>query len=75
VLETPGPEALSETEVLQRVQAISDEQLDRIVERVAGVVIERLAGSILERIAWEVVPDLAEGMIKEEIRKITETSH
>jgi hypothetical protein len=45
------------------------------VERVAGVVIERLAGSILERIAWEVVPDLAEGMIKEEIRKITETSH
>ena len=75
VSETPGQEALSETEVLQRVQAISDEQLDRIVERVAGVVIERLAGSILERIAWEVVPDLAEGMIKEEIRKITETSH
>ncbi len=64
-----------EEEVISRVQELSEEELGRIVERVAGTVIERLAGSILERIAWEVVPDLAEGLIKEEIRKITETSH
>jgi DNA-binding response OmpR family regulator len=66
---------LHEEEVAARVQALSEEELGRIVERVAGAVIERLAGSILEKIAWEVVPDLAEGLIKEEIRKITETSH
>ncbi len=70
--ESAGP---GEEEVVARVQALSEEDLGRIVERVAGTVIERLAGSILEKIAWEVVPDLAEGLIKEEIRKITETSH
>jgi DNA-binding response OmpR family regulator len=63
-----------EEEVAARVQALSEDELGRIVERVAGAVIERLAGSILEKIAWEVVPDLAESLIKEEIRKITETS-
>lgn len=66
---------LHEEEVAARAQTLSEEELGRIVERVAGAVIERLAGSILEKIAWEVVPDLAEGLIKEEIRKITETSH
>lgn len=72
VQETAEPH---EEEVTARVQALSEEKLGRIVERVAGTVIERMAGSILEKIAWEVVPDLAEGLIKEEIRKITETSH
>ncbi|BCR04401.1 hypothetical protein DESUT3_14700 [Desulfuromonas versatilis] len=56
----------------EKVQGLSEEELTEIVERVAGSVIERLAGSILEKIAWEVVPDLAESMIKEEIRKIKE---
>ena len=51
----------------------SDAQLDLIVERVAEVVISRLAGTLLEKIVWEVVPDLAETMIKEELRKIRES--
>jgi hypothetical protein len=51
---------------------LSDAQLDLIVERVAGVVVSRLTGTLLEKIAWEVVPDLAETMIKEELRKIRE---
>jgi CheY-like chemotaxis protein len=55
------------------VATLSDAQLDLIVERVAEVVISRLAGTLLEKIAWEVVPDLAETMIKEELRKIRET--
>lgn len=63
-----------EDQIVAQTQTLSEEQLERIVERVAGTIIERLAGSVLERIVWEVVPDLAEGMIKEEIRKITETS-
>ena len=54
------------------VATLSDAQLDLIVERVAGVVVSRLAGTLLEKIAWEVVPDLAETMIKEELRKIRE---
>lgn len=52
---------------------LSDAQLELIVERVAGVVISRLSGTLLEKIAWEVVPDLAETMIKEELRKIRES--
>ena len=54
------------------VATLSDAQLEQIVERVAEVVISRLAGTLLEKIAWEVVPDLAETMIKEELRKIRE---
>lgn len=53
-----------------QVQGLSEADLTRIVERVAGEVIEKLAGTILERLAWEVVPDLAETLIREEIRKI-----
>ena len=41
---------------------MSDAALQAVVEKVAGVV--------LEKIAWEVVPDLAENMIKDEIRKL-----
>jgi CheY-like chemotaxis protein len=60
------------TAVEERVRTFSEDELARIVERVAGSVIERLAGSVLEKIAWEVVPDLAENLVKEEIRKIKE---
>lgn len=53
-----------------QMDALSTAQLEQIVEKVAGEVISRLAGTILEKIAWEVVPDLAETMIKEELRRI-----
>ncbi len=43
---------------------MSEGDLEKLIERVAGV--------MLERIAWEVVPDLAENLIKAEIRKIRE---
>ncbi len=67
----PAPASpLAATE--EQVRTLSEEELSAIVERVAGSVIERLAGTILEKIAWEVVPDLAESLIKEEIRKIKE---
>ena len=45
---------------------ISEDQLTAIVSRISR--------ELIERIAWEVVPDLAEAMIKEEIRKIREGS-
>jgi CheY-like chemotaxis protein len=43
---------------------LSDEQLTALVSRISR--------DILEKIAWEVVPDLAETIIREEIRKIKE---
>jgi hypothetical protein len=76
VYDAPVPEmptaAVTPDAVEERVQGLSEEDLTRIVEKVAAGVIERLADTILERIAWEVVPDLAESMIREEIRRITE---
>ena len=51
---------------------LSGDELEQIVERAVVRAIEKLAGSVLEQVAWEVVPDLAEALIKEEIRKIKE---
>jgi len=59
-----APAAAPVERVEQAVAALSEEQLSAIVERVAA--------SMLEKIAWEVVPDLAESLIKEELRKIRE---
>lgn len=58
----------------ERVASLSEADLERIVERMVGAVIERLANRTLEKIAWEVVPDLAESLVREEIRKIKEKS-
>jgi hypothetical protein len=44
--------------------ALSEEQLAPIVARISR--------DIIEKIAWEVIPDLAETLIREEIRKIKE---
>lgn len=44
--------------------SLSEEQLAALVSRISR--------DILEKIAWEVVPDLAERIIREEIRKIKE---
>lgn len=68
----PASTVSSAVEVEIPVRPLSDDELCRIAERVANDVIEKLAGTLLERIAWEVVPDLAESIIREEIRKIKE---
>ena len=60
--------------VEQRVATLTEAEIEQIVERAVGKVIERLAGTVLERVAWEVVPDLAEALIKEEIRKIKDAA-
>ncbi len=57
-------------QVEQQLRQLSEDDLKEVVSKVAGPIIERLAGELLEQIAWEVVPDLAESMIREEIRKI-----
>lgn len=67
----PQSAGVSKEAVVDRVQALSEDELTAIVEQVAGKVIERLANTMLEKIAWEVVPDLAESLIKQEISRIT----
>ncbi len=64
-----SPEAEIE-QVEQQLRQLSEEDLREVVARVAGPIIEKLASEMLQQIAWEVVPDLAETMIREEIRKI-----
>jgi len=63
------PESENE-QVEQQLRQLSEEDLKEVVARVAGPIIEKLASEMLQQIAWEVVPDLAETMIREEIRKI-----
>ena len=45
--------------------AMSEEQLDRIADRV----IQRLSTQIIENIAWDVVPDITEKIVREELKK------
>jgi DNA-binding response OmpR family regulator len=70
-----APNVLAETSlerVEQQLRELPEEELQAVVAKVAGPIIERLASEMLEKICWEVVPDLAEAMIQEEIRKIKE---
>ena len=74
----PAPEPAlappAATGVAQRVATLTETEIEQIVERAVGKVIEKLAGTVLERVAWEVVPDLAEALIKDEIRKIKDAA-
>lgn len=57
-------------QVEQQLRGLSEDELKEVVAKVAGPMIEKLANQMLEQIVWEVVPDLAEAMIREEIRKL-----
>ncbi len=70
-----GSTAVAESataQVEQQLRELSEDELKEVVSKVAGPMIEKMAGEMLEKVAWEVVPDLAEAMISEEIRKIKE---
>jgi CheY-like chemotaxis protein len=73
----PVAEPAAEPAAVAAVQGatmLTAEELELIVERAVARALEKLAGTVLERVAWEVVPDLAEALIKEEIRQIKETA-
>ncbi|MGD9343262.1 MAG: response regulator [Desulfuromonadales bacterium] len=72
----PEPAAVAATlvDAEAKAAALSEDEIEQIIEKVVTKVVEKLAGSILERVAWEVVPDLAEHLIREEIRKIKEAA-
>ncbi len=75
-VEEPEPVAAATSAVAVEAQAsaLSQADIEQIIEKVVTGVVEKLAGSILERVAWEVVPDLAENLIREEIRKIKDAA-
>ncbi|TNF50988.1 MAG: response regulator [Deltaproteobacteria bacterium] len=70
----PVAAAVSAVDVEAKASAMGEDEIEKIIEKVVTKVVEKLAGSILERVAWEVVPDLAENLIREEIRKIKDTA-
>jgi len=66
--------ATAMVDVEEKASALSEDEIEKIIEKVVTKVVEKLAETILERVAWEVVPDLAEHLIREEIRKIKEAA-
>ena len=70
----PAVVAAAMVDVEAKASALSEEEVEQIIEKVVTKVVEKFAESILERVAWEVVPDLAENLIREEIRKIKDAA-
>ena len=48
-----------------RSTGISEEEIERIADRV----IQKLSVQIIEGIAWDVVPDIAEKIVREEMKR------
>jgi len=70
----PAEEALSavDEELLPPVASAAVGAVTFTEEQLAAA-IAKISREIIEKIAWEVVPDLAETLIKDEIRKIKES--
>ena len=49
--------------------ALTEQDIDRIVDRV----LKRLSKKAIENIAWDVVPDIAERIVREELKRINES--
>ncbi|SNB46206.1 response regulator [Geobacter sp. DSM 9736] len=63
-----------EVETASRVSpgATPSKALPELSEEQLTAIVSRISREVIERVVWEVVPDLAETLIKEEIRKIKE---
>jgi CheY-like chemotaxis protein len=68
----PAAEAFPEVEEELLPAASGAEGVVTFTEEQLAAAISKISREIIEKIAWEVVPDLAEALIKEEIRKIKE---
>lgn len=80
-LELPSPKSTS-TQNTAQSSLNYDEVADRVIEKLAPrleEIVKKLIASKIEEVSWEVIPDLAENLIKSEIRKIsdsvTDSSH
>ena len=68
----PAAEAFTEEDQEPQAPAAAIETAITLSEEQLAAAISKISREIIEKIAWEVVPDLAETLIKEEIRKIKE---
>lgn len=71
-LDTPAPRTATGAPVdaamlAEAVRALPPEKLEAIVREAAREILK----PIIEKIAWEVVPDLAEDIIKDELKRLT----
>jgi CheY-like chemotaxis protein len=53
----------------QPARSMSDEELDRIADRV----IQKLSTQVIESIAWDIVPDITHKILREELKRIDES--
>src|SRR5262245_45600017 len=60
-----GLESIFKNEANASAAAITEKDIDRIVDRV----IQRLSTKVIESIAWEVVPDITERIVREEMKR------
>jgi len=71
--ESPSPKGVEEaTAIAQPTAAVETAAPQTLSEEQLKVALASVSKDVIERIVWEVVPDLAEAMIKEAIRKIKE---
>lgn len=79
-LELPG-QSLSSNEATSEAQVTftnlnTDEIVEKVIEKLTPKLeelVQKLIASKVEEISWEVIPDLAENLIKTEIRRISES--
>jgi CheY-like chemotaxis protein len=54
-----------EEPVPSRVSTISEQDIDRIADRV----IQKISAQVIESIAWDIVPDMTEKIVREELKR------
>jgi CheY-like chemotaxis protein len=65
-----GLEAIFQEEpAVQPARSMSDEDMDRIADRV----IQKLSTQVIESIAWDIVPDITHKVLREELKRIDES--
>lgn len=69
-LADPTPPVLASEEVVPAEPAITESAPVTLTEEQLKAAISSASKEVIERIVWEVVPDLAEALIREAIRKI-----
>jgi response regulator RpfG family c-di-GMP phosphodiesterase len=58
-----------EEPVAQPARSMSEEEMDRIADRV----IQKLSTHVIESIAWDIVPDITYKILREELKRIDES--
>ena len=64
-----GLKAIFVQESAPTAHGISDDDVDRIVDRV----IQKLSTQVIESIAWDIVPDITEKIVRQELKRINES--